>query len=100
MTGAPRASCVRAPRSRTGQTAVPTIPLPRRSRGVHGEQRDAVTRIARTPVLLPVGTLYHGTGKHCSVGKVLTTVTIPLPRHSWRGVKYRWTQVTASGDKP
>jgi hypothetical protein len=44
-------------------------------------------RTARTSVLFPVGTPYHGTGKHCSVGKVLTTAMLPPSRHSWQGVQ-------------
>ena len=54
-------------------------------------------RIARTPVLLPVGTPYHRTGKHCSVGRVLTMAMLPPSRHSWQGVQMdtsdsTWTQ--------
>ena len=33
-------------------------------------------RIARTPVLLPKGASYLGTGKHCSVETVLTTAMV------------------------
>ena len=45
-------------------------------------------RIARTPMFLPVETLYHGTGKHCSVGKVLTTASVPGRATAGKG--YRW----------
>ena len=55
-------------------------------------------RTARPPVLLPKGASYLGTGKHCSVGKVLTMATVPGRATAGKG--YRWTQVTASGDNP
>ena len=69
-----------------GKLPCPLSPA-RRSRGVLGERLDAVTRIARTPALLPKGAIYLGTGKHCSVGKVLTMAMLPPSRHSWQGVQ-------------
>jgi hypothetical protein len=87
MTGAPRAACVRALKEPYRANCCARYPLPEGVREYVVSRVMRSKRIARTPVLLPVGTPYHRTGKHCSVGRVLTMAMLPPSRHSWQGVQ-------------
>src|SRR5262249_50073835 len=72
MTGAPRAAFARAARSQTGQTALPTLPLPADVGEYVVSSVMRSPRLTRRPVPVPHGsdvpwnrqTLFSGKGAH------------------------------------